>query len=30
MLDKTAINKGSVAQNDVINQIKKLIDKRMK
>jgi len=30
MLDRAAMNKGSQAQNDVINQIKKLIDKRMK
>ncbi len=30
MLDKAAMNKGSQAQNDVINQVKKLIDKRMK
>ena len=30
MLDRAAINKGSQAQNDVINQVKKLIDKRMK
>ena len=30
MLDRAAMNKGSQAQNDVINQVKKLIDKRMK
>ena len=30
MLDRAANNKGSQAQNDVINQVKKLIDKRMK
>ena len=30
MLDKAAMSKGSQAQNDVINQVKKLIDKRMK
>lgn len=30
MLDKAAQSKGSQAQNDVINQVKKLIDKRMK
>ena len=30
ILDKDAMNKGSQAQNDVINQVKKLIDKRMK
>ena len=30
LLDKAAQSKGSQAQNDVINQVKKLIDKRMK
>lgn len=30
LLDKAAQSKGSQAQNDVINQVKQLIDKRMK